>query len=131
METGEIHILPTDTAPEFIFGPDGMLKIRGRGLYSNCSEVSAEVDRWIDKYLVDPAEVTYLIIALEYLNSFSTAILVSIIRKLNRVVLQSKKLVIQWYYEDDDEDMLERGEYISITFDIPITFIETDHLTDF
>jgi hypothetical protein len=131
METGEIHILPTDTSPEFIFNSEGMLKIRGRGLYSNCSEVNAEVDRWIDKYLVDPAEETYLIISLEYLNSFSTPILVSIIRKLNRVVLQSKKLVIQWYYEEDDEDMLERGEYISMTFDIPITFIEVDHLTDF
>jgi len=131
METGEIHILPTDTAPEFIFNSEGMLKIRGRALYSNCSEVSADVDNWIDKYLVDPAEVTYVVIALEYLNSFSTAILVSIIRKLNRVVLQSKKLVIQWYYEEDDEDMFERGEYISMTFDIPITFIVADHLTDY
>jgi hypothetical protein len=131
METGEIHILPTDTAPEFIFNSEGMFKIRGRGLYSSCSEVSAEVDNWIDKYLVEPAEITYVLISLEYLNSFSTTILVSILRKLNRVVLQSKKLVIQWYYEEDDEDMLERGEYISMTFDIPIIFIEADHLTDY
>jgi hypothetical protein len=46
------------------------------------------------------------------------------------VLLHSKKLVIQWYYEEDDEDLLERGEYISITFDIPVTFIPTNHITD-
>jgi hypothetical protein len=78
---------------------------------------------WIDEYLSNPAEITYVNIAFEYLNSFSTTILVSILRKLSQVILQSKKLVIQWYYEEDDEDILERGEYISSTFDIPIKFI--------
>jgi hypothetical protein len=46
------------------------------------------------------------------------------------VLLQSKKLLIQWYYEEDDEDMFERGEYISMTFDIPVTFIPTYHVSD-
>jgi hypothetical protein len=85
---------------------------------------------WIDEYLSNPAEITYVIIAFEYLNSFSTTILVSILRKLSQVILQSEKLVVQWYYEEDDEDLVERGEYISSAFNIPITFILTTHLTD-
>jgi len=36
--------------------------------------------------------------------------------------------VVQWYYEEDDEDILERGEYISSTLNIPITFIKTNHI---
>ncbi|HEY5122336.1 MAG TPA: hypothetical protein VIK14_01230 [Ignavibacteria bacterium] len=35
MITGEIHILPTDNAPEFNFSSEGMIKIRGRGLFQN------------------------------------------------------------------------------------------------
>ncbi len=85
---------------------------------------------WVDEYLSNPAEITYVIIAFEYLNSFSTTILVSILRKLSQVILQSKKLVIQWYYDEDDEDILERGEYISSTFDIPIKFILTNNIAD-
>jgi hypothetical protein len=130
MISGEIHILPTDYTPEFIFNPEGMFKIRGRGLFQNKAEVIEQIMNWIDEYLSNPAEITYVIIAFEYLNSFSTTILVSILRKLSQVILQSKKLVIQWYYEEDDEDILERGEYISSTLDIPITFIKTNHIAD-
>lgn len=130
MLTGEIHILPSDSTPEFLFSSDGRFKIRGRGLYKTETSAVGELINWIDEYLGDPAEITYVVIALEYLNSYSTTILVSILRRLNMVLLQSKKLVIQWYYEEDDEDLLERGEYISMTFDIPVTFIPTNHITD-
>jgi len=105
-----------------------MIKIRGRGLFQNKTEVIEQIMNWIDKYLRNTTEITYVIISFEYLNSFSTTILVSIIRKLSQVILQSGKLVIQWYYEEDDEDILERGEYISSTFNIPITFIKTNHI---
>jgi hypothetical protein len=130
MATGEIHILPTDNTPEFLFRPDGMIKIIGRGLIGNKSEVTEQIGVWIDEYVTKPAEITYVIIAFEYLNSFCTTILVSMLRKLSQVILQSGKLVIQWYYEEDDEDILERGEYISSTFDIPITFIKTNHIAE-
>ena len=130
MATGEIHILPTDNTPEFLFRPDGMIKIIGRGLIGNKSEVTEQIGVWIDEYVTKPAEITYVIIAFEYLNSFCTIILVSMLRKLSQVLLQSGKLVIQWYYEEDDEDILERGEYISSSFNIPIVFILTKHITD-
>jgi hypothetical protein len=130
METGEIHILPTDNTPEFLFSPDGMIKIRGRGLFGNKTETTEQLGNWIDEYVTNPAEITYVIIAFEYLNSFSTTILVSMLRKFSQVLLQSGKLVIQWYYEEDDEDILERGQYISSTFDIPIKFIMTNNIAD-
>lgn len=124
---GEIHILPTDNTPEFLFSTDGMLKIRGRGLYGNKTKETEQIVNWIDEYLLNPAEITYVTIAFEYLNSFSTTVLVTILRKLLQVILKSGKLVIQWYYEEDDEDILERGEYISSTFNIPIEFILTHY----
>lgn len=128
--SGELHILPTDNTPEFLFSPDGMIKIRGRGLFQNKTETIEQIMNWIDEYLSNPAEITYVIIAFEYLNSYSTTILVSILRKLSQVILHSEKLVIQWYYEEDDEDIRERGEYVSSAFNIPITFILTTHISD-
>jgi hypothetical protein len=127
MKQGEIHILPTNNTPEFIFNPDGIIKIKGRGLFGNKTEVSDQILVWIDSYIENPAETTYVIIAFEYLNSFSTALLVSILKKFSQVLLKSKKLVIRWFYEEDDEDILERGEYISSSFDIPIEFIMTNN----
>jgi hypothetical protein len=130
MAIDEIHILPTDKSPEFILSPEGIIKIKGRGLFGSKTNVTEQIMNWIDEYLNNPAEITYVNIAFEYLNSFSTTILVSILKSLLQVNLQTKKLVIQWYYEEGDEDILERGGYISSTFDIPITFIMTNHFTD-
>jgi hypothetical protein len=130
MITGEIHILPTKNTPEFIFSSEGMIKIRGRGLFQKETEVTEQLGNWIDEYVTNPAEITYVILAFEYLNSSSTIIIVSILRKLSQGILQSEKLVIKWYYEEDDEDILERGEYISLTFNIPIIFILTNHIAD-
>ena len=130
MKTGEIHILPTCNIPEFIFSPEGIIKIKGRGLFGHNTEVTEQILNWIDEYLRNPAEITYVTLAFEYLNSSSTIIIVSILRKLSQVILQSRKLVIQWYYEEDDEDILERGEYIASSFNIPIVFILTKHITD-
>jgi hypothetical protein len=130
MMTDEIHILPTDKTPEVLLKPEGIIKIKGRGLMVNETEVPKQVMNWIDVYLRNPAEITNIIIAFEYLNSFSTLLVVSILKKLLQVTLQKQKLVIQWYYEHDDYDILERGEYISLTFDIPITFVMTDNIAD-
>lgn len=128
MGPGNIHILPTHNMPEFLLVAEGIIKIKGRGLSGNNAEVNEQIMNWIDEYKNNPAEITYVIIALEYLNSASTYILVSILKRLSQVILQSGKLIINWYYEEDDEDILERGEYISETFKIPIKFIMTNDI---
>ena len=51
MASGEIHILPS------------------KELYKNRTEDVEQVQNWIDEYLKNPAEVTNVVIAFEYLNS--------------------------------------------------------------
>jgi hypothetical protein len=117
-----IHILPTRDTPEYLLYPEGIIKIKGRGLFGSNYVLNKEITTWIEEYIKNPAEITYVIIAFEYLNSFSTLILVNILKDLSKVALQSGKLDIKWYYEEGDEDLLERGEYISSMISIPIKF---------
>ena len=79
----------------------------------------------IERYLKNPARTTTVTIELEYLNSFGTQILVAVIRKISQVINQGKILVIKWYYDEEDDDILERGHHISEAFNIPIDFIPT------
>lgn len=129
MSSPSLHILQTHNTPEVILSPDGTIKIKGRALAVNNSEVPKRIKNWIDAYLSNPAETTDVFIALEYLNSFSATVLVSILRKISKSVLLPKKLAIHWYYEKDDEDMLEMGKYISEVCDIPTEFIITNDIT--
>ena len=123
------HILPTNNTPEVIFNPDGIVKIKGRALVLNKTDFTEQIMNWIDNYLVDPAETTYFIIALEYINSLSTTILISIFKKISQVIFFDKKFITHWYYEEDDDDILELGKYISGAYDIKIVFIKTDDIT--
>jgi hypothetical protein len=125
MQISKLHILPTDNTPEIILDPEGIIKIKGRGMVLNNIGVSGQIMDWLDAYIGNPAEITYVSIAFEYLDSYCTTKLVSILKKISQVDLQNKKYLITWYHEEDDEDILERGEYISATLNIPIDFVMT------
>jgi hypothetical protein len=125
-----LNILPAKDTPGFFLNPDGILKFCGRGLYQNKTEDFEHVMNWIDEYLNNPAKTTYVNIVFEYLNSFSTTIIVTLLRKLSTSLHQTDRLVIHWYYEEDDEAMIEQGECISSTFNIPMDFICNDHFVD-
>jgi hypothetical protein len=130
MITNEVHILPTKKTPEVLLNPKGTIKIKGRAMDESRTGVSEQIMNWIDAYVSDPAESTEVIIALEFLNSFNSIILTSTLRKISQVIQQGKELVIHWYYEEDDEDLFERGEYISSTLNIPIEFIPVNNVND-
>ncbi|MDY0099717.1 MAG: SiaC family regulatory phosphoprotein [Bacteroidales bacterium] len=124
MKLTEVHIPSTNTSPEVILMPGGTIKIKGRGLTVNRVDVPEKIMKWIEEYLLDPAESTCVDICFEYLNSYSSTILVTIIKKISTVLLKGKKLIINWHYEDDDDDVYERGEYISSSISIPFNFIK-------
>jgi len=124
------HILPTSKTPEFLLDPEGIIKVKGRAIDESRTGIPEQVMKWIDSYLLNPPESTEIIIALEFLNSFNSIVLTSTLRKIAQVSKQKKKLTIQWYYEEDDVDIFERGEYISSTINIPIEFIVANSIAD-
>jgi hypothetical protein len=63
---------------------------------------------------------------LEYFNEINLKVYYSILKKIGFVASKNKKYVINWYYEEGDEDILEKGEKISTVLDIPFNFIMID-----
>jgi hypothetical protein len=120
----EKKIPPTKNSPEIILSPDGVIKIRGRSISENVSEFFKPVGTWIDSYIQNPAELTCVDIKLEYFNSASAKVFIQLLQKLTYVKLKNKKVIYNWYYEDGDEDILERGEYFSSVLDVPFNFIK-------
>ena len=125
MKISKLHISPSKDTPEITLNPEGFVRIDGRGLFGYDSEITEQLLNWINEYLRSPAEITTVIVAMEYINSFSAIILVLILKEISRVVQRNKQYFVHWCYEEGDEDILERGEYISTTLNIPIDFIRT------
>jgi hypothetical protein len=123
-ELKELRISPTKNTPEIILNPAGIVKIRGRSIHENVTEYFAPVEDWITAYIMVPAEVTSVDLSLEYFNSASAKVLIHILQKITYVTLKHKKFIFNWYYEDGDEDIFERGEYFASVLDVPIHFIK-------
>ena len=117
-------ILSKSGSPEVILNPYGIITIRGRSINGNLNTLNSEIDEWIDKYIANPAEITYIDFYLEYFNKSNSRVLISMLKKLESLRLLGKKFIINWYYEEGDEDILEKGEYLSSESNIPFNFIE-------
>lgn len=120
----ELRISPTKNTPEILLRGDGMIKIKGRSIHENVINFFAPVEDWVTQYITSPAEVTCVDISLEYFNSASAKVFIHLFQKITYVALKRKKFIFNWYYEDGDDDILERGEYFSSILDVPFNFIK-------
>ena len=69
MSENQKIILPTKNTPEVILDPNGIIKITGRLIPENAEDFFIPIEKWIDEYFKNPAEITCVEISLEYINS--------------------------------------------------------------
>ena len=119
-------ISPTKITPEVILDRKGIIKMTGRLIPENAEEFFIPIEEWINEYFCNPAEITHIEVYLEYINSTSSKYLFYIIHKIINIRLQNniERFEINWYYKDEDEDMLEKGTIFSLNLGVPFNFIK-------
>jgi len=115
----------TKKTPEVRFHPDGRLKISGRSIPEDPGLFYDQLFEWMYYYCQEPRDITTLDIELEYFNSGSSKAILHILRALVDISRKGRKLTINWYYEEGDDDILERGEYYESILGFKFNFIET------
>jgi hypothetical protein len=123
MSVNELRILPTKDTPEIILNPDGMIRIVGRSMFADVNDFTKQLEVWIEEYICDPADITCVDFHLEYLSTNNQKFYITLLRKIEPIKLKNKKYIINWYYEEGDEDILEKGEYISSIVEISFNFV--------
>jgi hypothetical protein len=81
---------------------------------------------WIGEYGGAAKAETEINIKLEYFNTSSSKCILDVFKKLE--TLANTKMTINWYYEEDDEDMLEAGEDYQAIISIPFKMIQVEEL---
>ena len=105
----------------------GKLEIKGRSIPENSIEFYKPMVDWLEKYGENPATSTEVNIQLEYFNTSSSKCILDVFKKLEHISKQGKsEVVINWYYEEDDEDMLEAGEDYQSIMHIPFKMKELE-----
>lgn len=122
----DIRIEGTPKTPTVHFNAaSGSLDIKGRSIPENSIEFYKPLMDWIEEYAKSAQPKTSVNIQLEYFNTSSSKCILDLFKKLEAV---NNEIVINWYYEEDDEDMLEAGEDYDAIINIPFRMIEIEEI---
>lgn len=116
----------TRKTPDVKLDPNGSFRFEGRSIPEDASIFYDDIIDWLQKYLTVPQDTTTIDIALEYLNSGTSKYMLQILKLLKDLTQNGHKLVVNWFFEEGDDDILERGEYYASILDIEINYIETE-----
>jgi len=121
-----LNLEGTAKTPTINFNTNGELLIKGRSIPENSVEFYKPVIDWLSEYNNSPQAETKVKVQLEYFNTSSSKCILDIFKKLES--LENTNLSIAWYYEEDDEDMLEAGEDYMAIISIEFEMIEVEEL---
>jgi len=107
-------------------GEKGLVEIKGRSIPENSIEFYKPLIDWLDKFADQPTGRTSVNVKLEYFNTSSSKCILDIFRKLELMHKKGDEVEINWYYEEDDEDMFEAGEDYQSIINIPFKMIEME-----
>jgi hypothetical protein len=117
----------TSKTPSIRFDAEqGVVEMKGRSIPENSTEFFKPLVDWLDRYADNPAKNTVVNIHLEYFNTSSSKCILDIFKKLEAIHKAKNSVMIHWYYEEDDEDMLEAGEDYESIIRIPFKLIEIE-----
>ena len=116
-----INIEPSVKTPKISFDDgSGALEIEGRSIPENSTEFYKPVFEWLDAYIDSPSANTEFAFKLEYLNTSSSKCILDVLIKLEKLHINGNKVVVNWFYEEDDDDMKEAGENYQSIVSVPI-----------
>lgn len=102
----------------------GVFEIKGRSISENSVDFYKPLIDWLDSYKEDPNDKTTVNIRLEYFNTSSSKCILDVFKKLESIYKAKNEVEVNWYYEEDDEDMLEAGEDYESIIRVPFKMIE-------
>lgn len=103
---------------------EGVIEVKGRSIPENSIEFYKPLVEWLEEYSATPLPLTQVNVQLEYFNTSSSKCILDVFKKLEAIHKGSTEVIINWHYEEDDEDMLEAGEDYESIIRVPFKMIE-------
>jgi hypothetical protein len=123
-------IKSTKVTPSVYFNPaKGLLDMRGKSSPENPLTFYNHLYSSLDRFGETEHSILSLNVAFEYFNTSSSKCIYGMFKKLECLRKAGKKVNINWYYEDGDEDMMEAGEDLSFMFKFEFNFVEVPEIT--
>ena len=100
-----------------------ILALEGASYPENPIEFFDSLTGWLTRYIQEIRGPLTLNITIDYLNTSSSKCLLDLFEMLEEYHESGGEVTLNWYYEQDDEDMEETGEELCEDLELPYTLI--------
>ena len=101
----------------------GQLEFKGKSIPENSLDFYQPIYEWLDAYVIEPNEKTIVTIQLDYFNTSSSKCILDILKRIDKLEITGYDVLIKWYYDEEDEDMMEAGEDYSDLLEAPFELL--------
>jgi hypothetical protein len=124
-----LHLEGSAKTPSINFdAAAGKLELKGRSIPENSVEFYKPLNDWIDTYGKAPVAETAVDVKLEYFNTSSSKCILDLFKKLESISGDRTNVIINWYFEEDDEDMEEAGQDYQAIIGLKFNIIEVEEI---
>jgi SiaC family regulatory phosphoprotein len=110
----------TSDTPSVMLDADRRLaEIIGNSYPENAVEFYQPINDWIKGYFAEGNAALIASLKLNYFNTSSAKCILNLFTILQEYHNNGKKVEVQWFYDEEDEDMLETGKAFSVDFNMP------------
>ena len=120
----DLIIKETEKTPSVTLSTNGILKIEGRSIPEDAAKFFKPLLDWTKEFTANEIRVD---IKLEYFNTSSSKFILEMLRLLENNP-NNKNIIVNWFYEEGDLDVLESGQYFESIIGIPFKYIEYEEL---
>ncbi len=113
MQFNVLTMKPSKTPLVFCDGDLGTVELAGMSYSEDTFVFYEPIFNWINEYLQNPNEVTNFNMKIRYFNTSSVKCLFDLLEMFSNLSKSGKKVNINWYYDQEDEEMRDTGENFS------------------
>lgn len=119
-----LNIAGTSETPTVVFnGNTGVFELSGKSLPEDVKEFYNPILKWLSEYKEIPQPKTVLKMKMDYFNTASSKMILEVFETLDDLFSNGHDVVVEWSYNEDDEDMLDAGTDYADMLEVPFEMI--------
>lgn len=132
-EIPQLLIKPTAQTPYIRYSNDtATFEMKGRSIPEDVSGFYLPVMQWFNFITQRHLPAFKAVFLLEYFNTHSSRILLELLRKMEKMQENGCSIEVNWYFEEEDDEMKDFGEDLEKITGLPIRLrgLEEDEYDD-
>lgn len=120
-----IEIKAGEDTPYVMFNAsEGYCMISGKSFPPDVSKFFNPLVDWLEELKYKNLKALSFNFKLDYYNTASSKLMLDMLYKLEEISQEGTEVVVNWFYPEDDEDLLDAGEEFERLVDVEFRLID-------